>query len=66
MSVSSEGLFQLSERRSAKVAPDAENPARHQRAPLSSGVADVVKRPKKRPGRRLRSSITTRRQVMLV
>jgi len=36
---------------------------------LSQDVADVVKRPKKRPGSRLRSSITirsTRPQAMLV
>jgi len=32
---------------------------RHQSAPGSPDVAEVVNRPKKRPGRRLRSSITT-------
>jgi hypothetical protein len=37
-----------------------------QNARVSSDVADVAKRPKKRPGRRERSSITTRWQAMLV
>jgi hypothetical protein len=40
-----------------------------QSAPLSSEVADVAKRPKKRPGKRERSSMmirSTRRQAMLV
>jgi hypothetical protein len=36
-----------------------------QNARVSSDVADVAKRPKKRPGRRERSSITTRWQAML-
>jgi len=40
--------------------------ARVQRALLSSDVAEVANRPKKRPGRRERSSITTRWQTMLV
>jgi hypothetical protein len=35
-------------------------PARRQSARASSDVAEVVNRPKKRPGRRLRSSITIR------
>ncbi|MDE2467613.1 MAG: hypothetical protein KGL35_02425 [Bradyrhizobium sp.] len=64
MSVSSEGFFVWAEKREG--APDAKTSARHQRAQLSSDVAEVVKRPKKRPGRRLRSSITTRRQTVLV
>ena len=37
-----------------------------QSARVSSEVADVANRPKKRPGRRERSSITTRRRTMLV
>src|SRR5579883_2708241 len=40
--------------------------AQRQNARVSSDVAEVAKRPKKRPGRRERSSITTRRQAMLV
>jgi hypothetical protein len=40
--------------------------AQRQDARVSSDVADVAKRPKKRPGRRERSSITTRWQAMLV
>jgi hypothetical protein len=32
--------------------------AQHQAAPVSSEVAEVAKRPKKRPGNRERSSIT--------
>jgi hypothetical protein len=47
----------------------SEKSARHQSARLSSDVAEVAKRPKKRPGRRERSSITmgaTRRQAVLV
>src|ERR1700761_6032270 len=40
--------------------------ARFQRAPLSSDVAEVANRPKKRPGKRERSSITTRRRALLV
>jgi hypothetical protein len=35
-----------------------ETSARHQSALASSDVAEVAKRPKKRPGRRERSSIT--------
>jgi hypothetical protein len=35
-------------------------PARRQCARASSDVAEVANRPKKRPGRRLRSSITIR------
>jgi hypothetical protein len=41
-------------------------PARGHRALLSSDVAEVANRPKKRPGRRERSSITTRRHSLLV
>jgi hypothetical protein len=41
-----------------KRAPVGENGARGYRAPRSSDVAEVAKRPKKRPGRRERSSIT--------
>jgi hypothetical protein len=37
-----------------------ETPARHQAARASPDVAEVVNRPKKRPGRRQRSSITIR------
>jgi hypothetical protein len=43
--------------------------AQHQAALLSSEVAEVAKRPKKRPGSRERSSITmgaTRRPALLV
>ena len=40
-------------------AKQVETPARHQAARASPDVAEVVNRPKKRPGRRLRSSITT-------
>jgi len=39
---------------------------RRQSARPSSEVAEVANRPKKRPGSRLRSSITTRRRAMLV
>jgi hypothetical protein len=52
-----------------EFARNTEVSARDQRAPLSSDVADVAKRPKKRPGRRERSSITirsTRPQAVLV
>jgi hypothetical protein len=38
----------------------------HQAARVSADVAEVANRPKKRPGRRERSSITTRWQGMLV
>jgi hypothetical protein len=44
-------------------------PARHQSARASPDVAEVVNRPKKRPGNRRRSSITigaANRQAMLV
>jgi hypothetical protein len=40
--------------------------AQHQSARVSSEVAEVANRPKKRPGRRARSSMTIRRLVMLV
>jgi hypothetical protein len=40
--------------------------AQHQAARVSSDVAEVANRPKKRPGSRERSSITTRWQGMLV
>jgi hypothetical protein len=40
--------------------------AQHYAARVSSEVAEVANRPKKRPGRRERSSITTRWQAMLV
>ena len=39
-------------------AKQVETPARHQAARASPDVAEVVNRPKKRPGRRQRSSIT--------
>jgi len=38
----------------------------HQAARVSADVAEVANRPKKRPGRRERSSITTRWQTLLV
>ncbi|HTO60631.1 MAG TPA: hypothetical protein VMM15_05180 [Bradyrhizobium sp.] len=41
-----------------EVAPITENARADYSAPLSSDVAEVAKRPKKRPGRRERSSIT--------
>src|SRR5882757_9213775 len=41
-------------------AKQVETPARHQAARASPDVAEVVNRPKKRPGRRQRSSITIR------
>ena len=50
-------------------AKQVETPARHQAARASPDVAEVVNRPKKRPGSRERSSITmgaTRRLAMLV
>jgi hypothetical protein len=60
-------------RRSAKARLKRKISARHQRARLSQDpsqdVADVANRPKKRPGSRLRSSITirsTRPQANLV
>jgi hypothetical protein len=46
-------------------APD-ELAAQHQAVRVSSEVAEVANRPKKRPGRRERSSITTRWQTLLV
>jgi hypothetical protein len=47
-------------RRSADTRETVETPARHQAARASPDVAEVVNRPKKRPGRRQRSSITIR------
>ena len=50
-------------------AKQVETPARHQAARASPDVAEVVNRPKKRPGRRLRSSITigaANKQAVLV
>jgi hypothetical protein len=47
-------------------AGEMEKRAQRQNARLSFDVADVAKRPKKRPGRRERSSITMRRQATLV
>ena len=41
-------------------AKQVETPERHQAARASPDVAEVVNRPKKRPGRRQRSSITIR------
>jgi hypothetical protein len=57
---------QIAERDKRDDAQATEFPARLQRAPVSSDVADVAKRPKKRPGRRQRSSITTRRYALLM
>jgi hypothetical protein len=48
------------------AARQASSSAQHQAARVSSEVAEVANRPKKRPGRRERSSITTRWQTMLV
>jgi hypothetical protein len=45
---------------SAMTRETAEIPARRQIARASPDVAEVVNRPKKRPGNRLRSSITIR------
>jgi len=58
MSVSPQGI--LREQESAVTRETVEIPARRQSARESSDVAEVAKRPKKRPGRRLRSSITIR------
>jgi hypothetical protein len=63
MSVSSER--ELIEWFGASAPSKQERSARNQRAVLSSEVAEVANRPKKRPGRRERSSITTRWQTML-
>jgi hypothetical protein len=54
MSVSSKKNLQVS----ADTREFKETSARHQSTRVSSDVAEVVNRPKKRPGRRLRSSIT--------
>jgi hypothetical protein len=67
MSVSSKSI--PSERLSAVTREQKVKSAQHQPARVSSDVAEVAKRPKKRPGRRERSSITigaTRRQAELV
>jgi hypothetical protein len=67
MSVSSKMI--LCERSARLRAQSKGQSARHQRPRLSADVAEVAKRPKKRPGRRERSSITigaTRRQAELV
>jgi hypothetical protein len=56
MSVSSKK--NLRKQVSADTREFKETPARHQSTRGSSDVAEVVNRPKKRPGRRLRSSIT--------
>jgi hypothetical protein len=67
MSVSSKNI--PCERLSAVKREQKVKSAQHQAAQVSSDVAEVAKRPKKRPGRRERSSITigaTRRQPKLV
>jgi hypothetical protein len=61
MSVSPQG--NLREQESAVTRETVEMPARRQNARESSDVADVAKRPKKRPGSRLRSSITIRETI---
>jgi hypothetical protein len=53
-------------RGSADTREQKQKLAQHQAARVSSDVAEVAKRPKNRPGRRERSSITTRWQTMLV
>jgi len=56
------------ERLSAIAREQQAKSAQHQAARVSSDVAEVAKRPKKRPGRRERSSITigaTRRPAEL-
>jgi hypothetical protein len=56
-------------RESAETRESVENAGAHQSAQTSPEVAEVVNRPKKRPGRRQRSSITIRAanwQAMLV
>jgi len=62
MSASSEGILVSGSARGARQ----ETSTQHQAARVSSEVAEVANRPKKRPGRRERSSITTRWQTMLV
>jgi hypothetical protein len=47
-------------RERAKTRESIENAGAHQNARASHEVAEVANRPKKRPGRRLRSSITIR------
>jgi hypothetical protein len=67
MSVSSKNI--LCERLSAVTREQKVKSAQHQAARVSSDVAEVAKRPKKRPGNRERSSITigaTRRLAELV
>jgi hypothetical protein len=51
--------------RSGAVARERRRSAQLQAARVSSDVADVANRPKKRPGSRERSSITTRWQGWL-
>jgi hypothetical protein len=66
MSVSPQRILREQEKRG--YARSKENLARYQSGRESSDVAEVVNRPKKRPGRRLRSSITIRetgRQAMV-
>jgi hypothetical protein len=67
MSVSSKNI--PCERLSAVAREQQAKSAQHQAARESADVADVAKRPKKRPGSRERSSITigaTRREAELV
>jgi hypothetical protein len=66
MSVSSKNIIEAIERVTREQKAKS---AQHQAARVSSDVADVAKRPKKRPGSRERSSITmvaTRRLAALV
>ncbi|HMM91595.1 hypothetical protein [Bradyrhizobium sp.] len=56
MSVSSKIKFCVSDK--ARNTRRHRTSAQHQAARVSSDVADVVNRPKKRPGRRERSSMT--------
>jgi hypothetical protein len=67
MSLSSKNL--LRDRSSAQTRYSRKKAAQLQCARRSSDVAEVVNRPKKRPGSRRRSSMTmgaTRRQAMLI
>jgi hypothetical protein len=68
MSASSKMIFCVSGQARIRAMKN-ETSARLQRARVSSDVAEVANRPKKRPGRRERSSITmgaTRRPAELV
>jgi hypothetical protein len=56
--------FRFGRSGAALRAREAKTSAQHQAARVSFEVAEVANRPKKRPGRRERSSITTRLQTM--